>query len=506
MPINNHICLFDIPGLEALTKVCEALQVRLEAHGGIIRRLALSLPAQKRSTALPSLSDLTPYANDIDLIHDGPNELTPKVIDAIHDYVPSAECYRWEVRSHRAQKPFDSALRVSGIVPVNLMRLTTVPGSGLWDPWKGLTDIEKGEYRYIRNGFYPDSKVYRVGRDLECFSALLYCLALVEANVSDFAKQPGVSDAKDVLRDAQTIETRRSLQENSYLRARLRYLFTSIVTAAATTRQLIQMFQSLEVGGFLTFVNSAHGGLGQDLARLQTYPIESICCSALLGGDDFRLPATTGEWQIGAAAEQQCRSSLSRANVELGETQTVLLASPRLLIRPGVSLSSRETDVSPPSPGDRVAIREFIHFKVPLTSDHWYTLRKYKDADLAAVLAIHADLDEFPESIGPISTILLPVPSICSVRGPGDSAGASDMGSLSLRCNALGLLENAQAICDSRIIQKCQPSLQIFVLGLARTDDTSRSALSGFNALPETDGNEETTEGVSIGGVVLTNI
>jgi hypothetical protein len=229
MPKHTTLCLFDVTGLDGLAEVCRRLHVRLQAHGGLVRRLSRHLHRQEPSVMGPGLFELMGFAGDVDLIHDGPDTLTGPVIAAIHDHVPHAECFRWEVRSARSQARFDTALLTSGIVPVNLMRLLTAPGSGVWDPWDGWKDIEKGKYRYIRNGFYHDSSLYKSGRDLECFSALLYCQALLEAGVTDFAdaEQPGIEDARAVFHDARSDHTRLALQEHAYLRARLLYLMSA---------------------------------------------------------------------------------------------------------------------------------------------------------------------------------------------------------------------------------------------------------------------------------------
>ena len=398
---------------------------------------------------------------------------------------------RWEVRSARSQACFDTALLTSGIVPVNLMRLLTAPGSGVWDPWNGWKDIEKGKYRYIRNGFYADSSFYKSGRDLECFSALLYCQALLEAGVTDFAdtEQPGIEDARAVLHDARSDHTRLALQEHAYLRTRLLYLMSAVMAAADTADQQTQLFKATELDLFLSFLGGVHDRMGQQLNLLREYPQKVLACSAWQGGDAFRLPPADERWLAGVDAATECQSALLRAEVALGEPQRVLLASPRLPLTEGVSPSSRDTGLTPPSPGGPEAVREFIHFKVPLSVDHWMLLHgKYEDRELAAVLALHAEGSPVGKESPPLATTFLPIPSVCSLRLSG--AGANDLGHLSVRCNALGILESAPAICSSLNEKAVRPSLQVFILGLGDKPatapvQTAEDTLAALGLMPK---------------------
>src|SRR4051812_29393166 len=90
--------LFDVPGLKPLEAVCKEYQLELTAAGSIVRRLAMLL---HRGGKLDdnTLFDLTGHLSDFDLVHSGPAELTPQILNSIQTSVPFAECFRWELRS-----------------------------------------------------------------------------------------------------------------------------------------------------------------------------------------------------------------------------------------------------------------------------------------------------------------------------------------------------------------------------------------------------------------------
>ena len=106
MPSPTTLCLFDVHGLEGLSEVCREFEVRLTAHGGLVRRLASGLVAnpESRSPAL-ALFDLVPAASDIDLIHSGADAVTAQIYNSIHRHVPNAECFRWQLDSVASRAP-----------------------------------------------------------------------------------------------------------------------------------------------------------------------------------------------------------------------------------------------------------------------------------------------------------------------------------------------------------------------------------------------------------------
>src|SRR5207248_194030 len=165
--------LYDIQGLSELRTICRLFGIQVTAYGSMIRRL---LSSQSNN---PDLFELTPFASDIDLIHTGSTDQTPKILDAIYEHVPLAECFRWELRSVEEYAVYEQAMRTNGVTPANLMSMSTDPSQRFRDPWDGESDIRERRFRYVRNGFYEESPLYKAGRDLEIFSVLLYFRVLL---------------------------------------------------------------------------------------------------------------------------------------------------------------------------------------------------------------------------------------------------------------------------------------------------------------------------------------
>jgi hypothetical protein len=469
MPRYSSICLFDIPGLGQLEEVCNRLQVRLYAHGGLVRRFV----GNRCNKPAPEIFDLIPFSSDIDLLHNGPDALTPKLVQTIHDLVPHAECFRWEVRSVKAQAEFDSAIMASGIVPANLMRLSSSRDEGLYDPWDGIKDIRSKKYRYIRNGFYDKSSLYQAGRDLEFFSVLLYCQTLLEGGVTEsFKDQPGIADAKAVVGAMQTSQVCHALQNSAYLRIRLLYLMSRIC-ATASVKRLNDVFESI---GFdkksVDFLKECHGWLGKQLDAISKYPNQALSSSSWLEGDDFRLPVECENWEFFKDKEYPFNSGFT-----LGGYQRVLFASPLLAITPGVSPSSKVVGLTSQFPNDQTESREFLYFNVPIRTDaREYLFEKYNDKDLAAVLAFYIKYEQTDTTSDP-KTLYLPVPSICHLRWEEFKNPDID-GVLLVSCSVFGILENIINLQPPELDCKSWPdtqsqqqkvvevSLQILVLGL----------------------------------------
>jgi hypothetical protein len=144
--------------------------------------------------------------------------------------------------------------------------------------------------------------------------------------------------------------------------------------------------------------------------------------------------------------------------LELGDGQTVVLASPRIRLSGGISPSSRFGAVR----GSGVAdTHEFVTFLVPASNEtDWGMISgRYDDPDLAAVIAIGNEASKTP----PATTSFLPIPSVCELRN-GGYEGQSP-GSLAVRCNCLGILEMAHQLCeDPQENAPVRPYLRVFVL------------------------------------------
>jgi hypothetical protein len=305
------LSLADVPGLAGLAEVADRFGVDITAHGSVLRHLVSRASGGSiRSTvgdyfvATPEaglqLFDLTPYAADIDLIHSGPDSLTDRLYDEILNTVPSAECFRWQLISATENASRVQALRCSAIIPANLMTLSTGSTQGIYDPWTGVEDIVTPKYRFIRNGFFVDSPLYRSLRDLEVFSALHYFRILLAEfhDIHDIEAQPGFDDAREVVKDATTIpDTLLRLQKSDYLRARLVYLFQSLCAAARSSRTLRLVLVRSHLRAFVAMIRrQLPGVLGARLVGLLATvrtPGEAIVSSNWLGGDHFRCEGRT---------------------------------------------------------------------------------------------------------------------------------------------------------------------------------------------------------------------
>jgi hypothetical protein len=175
--------------------------------------------------------DLVPFASDVDLLHTGPPELTPILRRCLSSQIPFGECLRWQIRSLSENGMFWDSMKVNNIVPASTMTFSTDSGFGVRDRWNGAADYDSRQFRYIRNAYYPESPLYRAGKDLEVCSVLMYFRILFEAGIEtgEIERQPGWTDARQVIDDTCAgTDALVACQENAKLRARLRYLMGAL--------------------------------------------------------------------------------------------------------------------------------------------------------------------------------------------------------------------------------------------------------------------------------------
>jgi hypothetical protein len=362
------------------------------------------------------------------------------------------------------------------------MSLSTDPSQGFRDPWDGEQDIRGPSFRYVRNGFYEESPLYKAGRDLEIFSVLLYFRVLLEANIASTAgrAQPGWPDALRVVEAARNEDTIIALQESAYLRARLRYLLKGLTTAAHSSTEIDNLASTSDLRSTLTYIDSyltmrssttssAMEPLGTFLSWGST-PLDrkALVISARVGGDLFRLPHRTELWDIQPEADEKLLSALRTSDLiapetlevtghvppggtspgrTLGEGQSILLASPLLPVRRGQSASSRTGS----------SVDEFIHFAIPLDGPSADQIRGRKDEDLTAVVALTAEADQR-------YTSFFCLPAVCGLRAWGSAPQQLRGQLLTIRINCLQMLELAYELCAGRHIV-VEPHIQVFVLG-----------------------------------------
>jgi hypothetical protein len=227
--------IYDIEQLRALANIADSLSVRFKLHGGVAFRFALEQvrAGQGELSSKADLFDLAPFTADVDLLHSGPNLKTDQVRNAILLHVPHADCFRWEVRSELTQSDFTVASAHEAQIPARSLSLTAF---GFEDPLNGMDDINSRRFRFIRKPFYRElSPLYKKGRSLELFPALIYLQTLFEAHLSyaEWTDQPDIESASTVFEEAIANETRESLITSPYLRTRFAYLLVNCILSAS---------------------------------------------------------------------------------------------------------------------------------------------------------------------------------------------------------------------------------------------------------------------------------
>jgi hypothetical protein len=235
--------LQDVPGLEPLESIAKKFGVVITARGGFARRL-YTHEVLGPALRIPDLFELTPFSSGIGLTHSGATEQNDAILGAIHGAVPMAECFRWELRSAEQENHFDRAKGNEALIPVSTVRLSTA--AGFDDPWGARRDIGVGKYRFVRNPGYTESPLYRLGQDLEVFSAIRYLRALFERGDDRvLVDQPGFDAVKSVFEESQTWQTLGKLQESAFLRTRLHYALKGLgaLTWSKTARDIVARFR-----------------------------------------------------------------------------------------------------------------------------------------------------------------------------------------------------------------------------------------------------------------------
>ena len=454
--------LYDIPGFGRLRDVTRRFGCDLTAHGGFVRRVATWL---RDHDNLPEPEDLSTFSSDIDIVHFGKAADTEAISAAVIEAVPFGEAIRWQIRSVEENAMYEASAPYNGITPANLMSLTTSLPWGIKDEWHAMEDIEKRRYRFIRNGFYNQSPLFKAGRDLEIFSALLYFKVLIEdvPYNRDFKKQPGLDNAKQVVHSVCSSSTMIiALEENAYLRARLLYLLKDLRALQISPyawRHEVPEFGLDRLAEYLDEEDEMFG-LGERVSWL----IETsapMMISARLGGDQYRLPDSTDSWSFDIEASHEFRTQVQTKLFEgpvglyrrvLAPGQAIIASSPRIPVNPGVSSSSKIGKIT----------HEFFHAAIPFDPANAKHVAQFSPSDLSVLM----ELAPSGENAG--APVVVSIPSVCSVKVDGDNA------TLYVRANALGFLEESERLTQCPIEQTVM--LQSFVVANALSEDQSEES------------------------------
>ena len=427
--------LFEIPGFAGLRDVTNTFGIELTVHGGFVRRLMTVFRKSETEQRYPE--EVAFFSSDIDVIHSGTMTQTPGITEAVISAIPFGESIRWQVKSSEENAVFESAMPFNGIVPANLMSITTSQNWGVRDEWHGQVDIRGRKYRYIRNGFYKKSPLYQAGRDLEVFSALLYFKVLVDDLIvgADLEKQPGLNDAKTVIHSACSSSLMLgSLQESAYLRARFLYLIKDIRALALSSSDWKHQVEAFGLDRLVEYLQEdAMFNLGKQVGELVQQK-RTVTISARLAGDQYRLEESEESWQFNDNAAKQLEETFARYSnsivekqePELGDGQRVVCSSPSLSINQGRSSSSQSGE----------STHEFFHFAVPISVKQDKSWLASGNSEFAVLVELSSSLRQ--SNIG--KPVILSVPSVCTV------VARENEGMMYVRVNAFGFLENSPAL------------------------------------------------------------
>jgi hypothetical protein len=410
--------LYEVPGLKGLSHSAQKYNVTFTCHGGLVRRLFFRGGVGRNNDDF-DLFALSPLLADIDLVHSGPRSLTPALFRQIHLDVPSADCFRWELRSSEDNALYERAILHNAVVPANLLTLSS--GGGIEDKWGARRDLESRTVSYRRNPHYFLSPLFRSGRDLEVFSVILHLRALLELSAavnlpaSEMLNEDDVGEVHDVCVASQTSVTLGHLQESASLRARLRYLLKGLQAATTHTSQLRVLLQKTGVQAFLTWLDAqfrfypdGEPELTASFSQEVSTPVNAATLvSGRLNGDLFRLPSRTGPWVDSEAGTPLLREFFNNSHIapttepdRLDDGQELLLTSPQLSLTAGRCESNR----------DKGYINEHIGFVYRAAQWQTTPLKRFSDENLSLLLGVSDGSERF----------LLSPPSAC-VSHPMDS-------------------------------------------------------------------------------------
>jgi hypothetical protein len=421
----------DIEQLGHLSEIARRFAVKFRLHGGVVSRFIRRTIGQKIIERPLDLFELTPFTADVDLLHSGTDAQTPEILEALLKAVPNADCFRWELRTESSQAIYSDALPVGGIIPARTLSLVDDGITELLDPASGNRDISTFNYRYQLNPLFKTSKLYRGGRDLPVFSALLYLQTLFEGAIhsQNMQYQPGWPTAKEVFARHDDFWTADLLRGNAYLRGRLRYLLINAFASAPSESDFASVASQVGLSGFVedvapTFTPSDANFLSGLCRPDPANPKTVLMSSSRIAGDIFRTPLTTSGWS----------KSPVDLEIALAPPQKALLASPIIPLNAGVARSKIKSTARE---------IEFLHFQLsPEVADDLGG--QWRAEDLSALVSLRANQDDH--------SALLPLPCVAFKR--------DNSKRIEFRINGFDYLEGFARTGSS--------SLRVYIVGLTQ--------------------------------------
>jgi hypothetical protein len=394
--------LHDVVGLEPLERIAREHDVDIIARGGLARRL-FTLAVREPDVTAPDLFDLLPFTADIDLTHTGAAELTSRIMRAIRQAVPMAECFRWELRSAAEAEEARAARAYGPRVPIHAVTLGVL--GGFDDPERARDDVDAGRHRYFRNPEYRNSARYRDGRDLEVFGALRYLRTVLE---DDTISDDVVDVVRPTIQDAMSLDTLGRLQEWVSLRTRLHGLLKSVTVEARTPyhratveaaglRQFVDYIEGVEPGREPSESNAdaapesspaTPGGVHHAPfhADLDLLPRRALTSSANIRGDLYRIPPQIGflsPTPTGAFAQNFTPVHLMRSRAMQTPGLQPLRVSSWVPVLPGESRDDRMDDG---------VTNEMIHFALVAEGDANDPAASMADEDIGVTMLFYRGL------------------------------------------------------------------------------------------------------------------
>lgn len=459
-------CLLEVEGLEGLKKTCDEFGLVLTAHGGIVRRIVIKLMDmnESHSNKKVDLFKIMNFGNDIDIIHSGPPEWDKKILASIYKNVYAAECFRWELRSDKSEI-FNEAQKCNNFIPVDLMKLSTNIENAFQDPWRGYDDIEEGKYRFIRNGYFKESPLYKMGRSIEIISCLRYLKLLCEMLPKNenflfkFDEQPGLEVMRKIFDESKRIGIVIAFQESAYLRRSMIYLLKKIYVLSRSKKIYNEILCKSGLDGFFDFLENHLLSFTNTLKYIGNNSLNSVISSSAVGGDVFRLEDPKSNWISGKKAKDRVNETIkgvcnwkeaSKQEVKLRCGIETLFASPGIKVQPGAFFIDQSGESEP---GDDY---EIVEFCIIMNERDEYLVKGCNEEDISILLYLYPGSSQvdWEEKKG----ILFQPPCTCRICHM-----ESKIHSITVSLNCWRILEGVEEILKEKDLNG-KPEVKFFLI------------------------------------------
>lgn len=224
------LSLHDFPPFAALNDIARRLEVDITIFGGAASRAAMYRAYHPQREI--DLFDLVPFSSDIDLMHSGDAELTPKIRVEIADHVPFATWCRWAILDSEAANRARANRDASTFVPLRRIGIRSGGGSVLLPQAKN--DLSDGRVTFKRNRKFASSELALANRDLEIFGLLLALNALADMRqIGGKGELRNTHDARAWLDSQDARQQLLHAAETPALRARLWHMSAALIARSA---------------------------------------------------------------------------------------------------------------------------------------------------------------------------------------------------------------------------------------------------------------------------------